>query len=213
MRGGLLLAAAPEVTTPRPMATPTSAATGASTSHVRRERRPNPRGRNRSRAGGSGSRSAISRTRSRSSGLAATAPARSSCTSASNRSSMTSGEDIAPHFLLELLKRPVQARRACGRADSQQPSGRLPVEVEEHPQSHDLALARREAPERRLERGREAVAEELALVDFGLEQGVRPLTTPAPRPPIGNGRGRSSVRAGEPRLRGRRGAGRTASSA
>src|SRR5581483_8620465 len=90
-----------------------------------------------------------------------------------------SGPDIVPHFLLELLQRAVEPRRARRRADPEQSGGRLPVEVEEHAQCDHLALARGQALERSLERGRVAVAEHVALDHALLEQRVRPLASPA----------------------------------
>src|SRR5712692_4279460 len=155
----------PDVKTPTPTAAARMQATGTSASPMRR-RRPVRRQRARSclvASGGSGSRSTIARTRSRSSGLAVTSPARSSRTRSSKRSSITSGTDIVPHSLLELLQRAVEPRRARRRADPEQAGGSLPVEVEEHAQGDHLALARGQALERSLDRGREAVAENVAL--------------------------------------------------
>src|SRR5438067_13540742 len=121
----------------------------------------------------------MARTRSLSSGLAVTSPERSSPTSVPKRSSIPSGPDIVPHFLLELLQRAVEPRRARRRADPEQAGGRLPVEVKEHAQCDHLALAGREAPKGRLERRREIVAEQLALDHVRLLQRIRPLASPA----------------------------------
>src|SRR5437763_3757830 len=121
----------------------------------------------------------MARTRSRSSGLAVTSPERSSPTRVLKRSSNPSGPDIVPHFLLELLQGAVKPRRACSRADPEQPCGRFPVEVEQDAQRDHLALGRREAVERRLERGRIAVAEHLPPDRFRVEQRIGPLALPA----------------------------------
>src|SRR5712691_7995274 len=99
--------------------------------------------------------------RSPSSELAVTSPARSSRTRSSKRSSITSGPDIVPHSLLELVQGAVEPRRARRRADPEQAGGRLPFEVEEHAQCDHLPLARGQALERSLDRGRKAVAEEV----------------------------------------------------
>src|SRR5262245_51466725 len=165
----------PEANTPTPTAAATSAHTGTSTSATRRR---GNRARSRA-AGGSGSRVAIPRTRSRSSGLAVASPERSSPTRVPKRSSIPSGPDIVPHFLLELLQRAVKPRRARRRADPEQAGGRLPVEVEEHAHRDHLALAGGEALERRLERRRVALAE-IPLDRSRLQQRVRPLTLSAP---------------------------------
>src|SRR5262245_3446670 len=187
----------PEVNTPTPTAAAASAHTGARTRIALRR---GSRARTRA-PGGSGSRLAIARTRSRSSALAGTSPERSSPTRVPKRSSIPSGPDIVPHFLLELLQRAVEPRRARRRADPEQAGGSLPVEVEEHAQRDHLALAGGKAVKRRLERRRVAVAEHLALDRSRVQQGVGPLTLSTPlfgAEVIEGGRARQRE---EPRLR------------
>src|SRR5579884_1143253 len=118
----------------------TAAATGSARTSPRRHVR---------RRGGAGAAAAISRTRSRTSGGASTRAARSSA--ARSRCDMES--------LLELLERPVQARRAVGGGDAEDAGGGARVEVEQDAERDHLALAGAEPRERRLEVGREPLAE------------------------------------------------------
>src|SRR5438105_4636544 len=131
----------------------TSASTQAGASTRSERRNETTRTRSKSRGGCAGSPSA--RTRSCSRSGAAVGSARNSHTSSPNSCSKSnvSVADIA-HHLLESFQCPAQTCRAGGRADSEDAGGRGSIELEQHPQRHDLALCRREPRERRLERAR-----------------------------------------------------------
>ncbi len=122
----------------RTAAAAAAAASGAATTSARRQVS-RLAGR---RAGGSAA-AARARMRSRSSAGATGGAPRSSAS--------RSGRDT--ECLLELRQRPVQARRAVRRRDAEHARGRGRVEVEHDPQRDHLALARAQAPERRLELG------------------------------------------------------------
>src|SRR4051794_22321916 len=105
------------------------------------------------RRGRSGACAAISRTRARRGGGASTRAVRSSAS--------TSRCDM--ERLLELAQGAVQPRRAVGGRDAENAGGGAGVEIEEHAQRDDLALARAERAQRSFELGRQRLGE--ALVD------------------------------------------------
>src|SRR5256714_3521786 len=132
-----------------------------------------PAGRRRRRFGSSrrGGAGASARTRSRSASDASGRPARSSWTSSSC--------DTAAHLLLEPLQRAAEPRRAGRRADSEDLTGALAVQVEHDSQRDHRPVGGGQLRERALELRRQALAERRLVRLRHLER-ESALTPPAP---------------------------------
>src|SRR5919204_3965376 len=87
---------------------------------------------------------------------------------------------MVSHLLLELLQGTAQSGRARRRSDAEHARRRPAVELEQDTERDHLSLAGGELGQRRLERGRQALAER-ALVRLGRTRRVARL---APAPPL-----------------------------
>src|SRR5436190_7923590 len=139
-------------------------ATSASRRHWGNEKRGSLAGR---------SRPAISNTRSRRSGDATGRVTRSSAT--------TLGDSISAHHPFQPLERAAQARRAGALTDSENPGGRLTVELEHDPQRDDFPFCPGQLRKRVLELGGEAFAEARGLHLAQFSHRVTVLATEPPR--------------------------------
>ena len=162
-------------------------------------------GRRRSDRRGRASGNALTRFRRRSG-------ARGAVSRNSSRTMSKLASDIAHHPLLELLERPAQSRGDSCRPDPEHARRRLAVELQHHPQHHDLALGSGKTPYGCFDGGREPLSEH-RLSRLGHVGGSRCLPVAVDAARLESGRERCSARAGTATFAPMRGSRRSGASA